>query len=127
MSEVRANTLSNAAGTGPAALTGQSPAKVWFHYDQTVPQLDDSFNVASFTDLASGQFEISLTNAMASGTYSVSGSGIGSNISAAETYNFGSLSVAKAVSSFRVSSYSANQNNFRDLNEGQGVVHGDLA
>jgi len=35
MSEIRATTISNAAGTGPITLTGQSAAKAWVNFNGT--------------------------------------------------------------------------------------------
>lgn len=67
MSEVRANTLSDAAGTGPTTLTKQAASKA--HSTTTfsggTPTLRDSLNVSSLTDTANGRLTINLTNAFA--------------------------------------------------------------
>lgn len=76
MSEIRANTISDAAGTGPIDLHKQSAAKSWVnfqggYYSGTgLPVVRDSFNVTSITDNASGNHTINFTNSMDSSDYS---------------------------------------------------------
>lgn len=66
MSEIRANTVSDAAGTGPVTLTGQSAAKAWVNFDGTgTIAARDSFNVASLTDNGTGDYTVNFTNAFA--------------------------------------------------------------
>ena len=74
MSEIRATTISDAAGTGPIALTGQSAAKAHFGFNQAASTVfgmptntlsSQSFNVASYTDNGTGDATITLTSAMA--------------------------------------------------------------
>ena len=76
MSELRANTISDAAGTGPVTLTGQSAAKAWVNYDQVTPSLDGSYNASSVTDNGTGNSTVNFTNDMANATYApISGNG----------------------------------------------------
>ena len=57
MSEIRATTISDAAGTGPIALYKQSAAKAWVHFNGTgTIVIDDSFNTASLTDRGAGAY-----------------------------------------------------------------------
>jgi len=74
MSEIRATTISDAAGTGPITLTKQSAAKAWVHSIVTsgTPALSESFNVLSITDSAIGTYNFNLSSAMSSATFSVS-------------------------------------------------------
>jgi hypothetical protein len=67
MSEIRATTISDAAGTGPISLTGQSAAKAWLksNYTSGAPVIQSSLNVSSLADSAVGQQNVSFTNAMA--------------------------------------------------------------
>ena len=65
MSTLRANTIANAAGTGPVTLTGQYAAKHTLSYDQVVPAVDDSANVSSVTDNTASDFSVNYTNNMA--------------------------------------------------------------
>jgi len=65
LSEIRATTISDAAGTGPITLTGQVPAKMWARYDGS-SVIADSFNISSATDHATvGRTDIAFTNNMA--------------------------------------------------------------
>ena len=78
MSEIRATTISDAAGTGPIALTGQSAAKAWINYDRaTSTSIEGSFNIASITDLGTGNQSTSFTSAFSNGRYSATGTCFG--------------------------------------------------
>lgn len=74
MSEIRATTISDAAGTGPITLTGQSAAKAWVNYNATgTVAIRDSVNVSSLTDISTGVIDTNFTTAMsASDTYGIS-------------------------------------------------------
>jgi hypothetical protein len=73
LSEIRATTISDAAGTGPISLTGQIAAKAWARYDGS-SILADSFNVASTVDGATtGQTTVNFTNDMSDGNYAAQG------------------------------------------------------
>ena len=69
MSEIRATTVSDLAGTGPAALTGQWASKARVFYDQNTPNVISSENVSSVTDVATGDWNINFTNSFANTTY----------------------------------------------------------
>ena len=70
MSEIRATTISDLVGTGPATLTGQSAAKAWTCLDGTgtISGLND-FNVSSYTDNGTGDYDIHLTNSFSDADY----------------------------------------------------------
>ena len=73
MSEIRADTISDAAGTGPIALTGQVAAKAWARYDGD-SVLADSFNISSIVDESTtGQTAVNLSNSMSDSNYAVQG------------------------------------------------------
>ena len=119
MSEIRATTISDAAGTGPITLTGQSAAKAWSCIDGNTPALLNSFNVSSLTDSATGIWYSTMTNAMSADqqfTTNVTGVQFGeARTSASNTASifytiFGNTSFVEA-----------------DTPEIFGVVHGDLA
>lgn len=74
MSTLRANTISNAAGTGPAALTSQWAFKATLTYDQAVPEIDESNNISSVTDSSTGVFIPNFTNNMSSAVHGLAGS-----------------------------------------------------
>ena len=83
MSDIRANTISDAAGTGPITLTKQSAAKAWVNFSSNgggTASTRSSFNVSSITDDATGQHTATLTSSMSNANHapSLSGSRIGS-------------------------------------------------
>lgn len=70
MSEIRATTISDLAGTGPATLTGQSAAKALLKVDQRSTQaILSSFNVSSITDIGTAQTRMTFSSAMSDGNY----------------------------------------------------------
>ena len=74
-SVLNVDTIADKAGTGPVALTKQSAAKAWLKVDQSSTQsILDSFNVASITDLAVSETNLTFSNSMNNTNYSVSGS-----------------------------------------------------
>ena len=70
MSEIRATSISDTAGTGPVTLTKQSAAKGWVQFDtnDNPPVADGSFNVSSLTD-DNTEIEVNLTNAMSNALF----------------------------------------------------------
>ena len=75
MSEIRATTISDTAGTGPITLTKQSAAKAWVNFNGTgTIAIRDSENVSSLTDNGTGAYSANLTNSFSTTGYSTSGS-----------------------------------------------------
>jgi len=64
LSEIRATTISDAAGTGPITLTKQSAAKAWVRYNQIGNSINTSFNVSSMTDTATGDSDVNFTSSL---------------------------------------------------------------
>ena len=118
MSEIRANTVSNAAGTGPATLTGQSAAKAWVRVN-TSAAIVDSFNTASITDVGTGNNTANFTSNMAN-----------ANFSAAGCMNYDNNGIVwvrnQAVGSFNVRTYIPTVPAYADLEWGASI-HRDLA
>jgi len=74
MSEIRTTTISDKAGTGPVALTGQSAAKAWVNYTSTTTTAaNGSFNISSLTDTGTGNTEINFTNSFSDIYYAADG------------------------------------------------------
>ena len=71
MSDIRAGTISDAAGTGPITMTKQSPAKAWGTPDSNSGLTYDTFNITSATDNGTGDVTLNLTSSMSNATYSV--------------------------------------------------------
>lgn len=124
MSEIRANTVSNAAGTGPVTLTGQSAAKamVSFNGQGTVAVLD-SFNFSSLTDDGGGAYTLGWTSVFDAANYYFAGSGRANaggfmvSVPSAGTIAVGSLSIWTTRS----------DNGLYDMDYVTVTVHGDLA
>ena len=74
MSEIRATTISDAAGTGPIALTKQSAAKAWAHINQetSASSVKNSLNVSSIIDGGSAKTTINFSSNMNNNFYSFS-------------------------------------------------------
>ncbi len=70
MSEIRANTISDAAGTGPVTLTGQYAAKAWVNFNGTgTVAIRESGNVSSITDNGTGDYTVNFTTALTDANY----------------------------------------------------------
>jgi hypothetical protein len=75
LSEIRATTISDAAGTGPITLTGQHAAKAWLNYNHPSNVVRESFNVSSVTDNATGHFTKNYTSNMSVNDHVVTAGG----------------------------------------------------
>ena len=75
MSEIRATTISNAAGTGPITMTGQYAAKAWVNFNGTsTVAIRQSGNVSGITDNTTGDYTVNFTTAMTDASYTMAGS-----------------------------------------------------
>ena len=84
MSEIRATTISDAAGTGPIELHKQSAAKAWVNWNgESTPTIRDSFGVSSLTDNATGNQTISFSSSFTNNDYGMTGMGGNNNTSLA--------------------------------------------
>jgi hypothetical protein len=83
MSTIKADTLSNLAGTQtvPVSTVAQGSAKAWVNFDgtTTVPTIRANFNVSSVTRNGTGDYNVNFTTAMPDANYSVSLQGTGEN------------------------------------------------
>ena len=123
MSNIRATTISDAAGTGPITLTGQSAAKAWVHFTTFAnpPSISASFNVSSLTDITS-EIEVNLTNSMSDALFAPSGgAALSPNNPGDRNISFGCVS-SSIINTEVYSTSSVNQEAFCYL-----IVHGDLA
>ena len=91
MSEIRATTISDAAGTGPIALTKQEGTKVRCAFDANPSVvIEESYGTSSMTDNGTGTYTVNFTNSLSSSTYAYSYlnntfTSMGSNTSTAST------------------------------------------
>ena len=126
MSDIRANTISDAAGTGPIELTKQSAAKAWVNFNGTgTVAIRDSQNVSGLVDNGTGQYTVNFTNNMANDDFAALNYTSGSASSSQTVFNNGFLGGnGNAVGSFKMSAYAAT---FEDSDVVMATVHGDLA
>jgi len=85
MSEIRATTISDSAGTGPITLTGQSAAKAWVSIDNSPFSNFDSFNISSSVDQGTGSYQVFFTNSFDNTRYACAGAAYSTT---AHTINF---------------------------------------
>lgn len=117
--KTQTNTISDAAGTGPATLTKQSAAKAWL-YGTSAAAVSDSLNISSGTDNGTGDYTYNYTNAMSNTTYAPHFSTIQAELA---NHNGPTLS----ASFVRVQVFSR-QDSFSALDRDNYItVHGDLA
>ena len=125
MSEIRATTISDAAGTGPITLTGQSATKAFIKMSTDgagTPAILSSLNVSSTTDSGTGWFFWDFTSNMSDGDYSVSyGIHNGSTSSPVATF------VTNTSSQVNAGLRYATSNSNSDWDDFSCQVHGDLA
>ncbi len=62
MSSIRADQISDAAGTGPITLTKQSAAKAWLNVNTSTSGISASSGISSVTDLGTGKYQTSFTS-----------------------------------------------------------------
>ena len=127
-SQLKVDTITGVTTAGSIAVTGegnstttnlqQGLAKVWHTGTADGTSLEDSFNVASLTDTATGKQTISMSNAMSNDDYS-----------AMATCNNNTL-ICSRVSSKATGSYASTMttpgNTDTDVRNST-TVHGDLA
>lgn len=67
MSLIRVDNFGPSAGG--TTYSARGIAKAWVNFDQTVPQVDDSMNVASVTDSGAGDMTINFSSSMGAATF----------------------------------------------------------
>jgi len=132
LSEIRATTISDAAGTGPITLTKQSAAKSYVNISgssltnpASLTGINGSFNVASVLDVQTGEATVSFTSTMNNNDYSVVGTTNQSNDVSGRNSNFGAY--ALGTSSYTFCTCRASTAAVEDGFVVSATAHGDLA
>ena len=122
-SELRVNTLKDAAGNNSIATSfvAGGSAKAYLTYDQTVPEIDGSFNVASVTDNAAGNWNVNYTSNMNNTTYSWFTGGQDGRFAGVNT------GTVPTTSTIRYYTRITNTAALVDVNLNTAGIHGDLA
>ena len=126
LGKIKADTLEHStAGSLDTQYVVQGSAKAWCKFGPDA-QPDDSFNIASGTDIAVGQWRFAKTNAMSNANYAMT-SASGRVIAAFVT---GEDSAAIESTANHAHSKYSETNGFADFaGDGYGMhtIHGDLA
>jgi len=130
LSEIRANTISDAAGTGPVTLTKQSAAKAWGRFASAT--VYDSFNVSSATDYGTGDEGVSFTSAFdnifySTGAISQAVSALAYVTSLMDNANYRTKTTSHFTYRLAWASTVAASTTFYDDGQAAIIVHGDLA
>ena len=118
MSDIRANTISDASGNGPINLHKQSAAKAYWR-SATTYTLGASLNISTMTDNGKGNYDVSFSSVFASSTDVVSTFGAVSSV--ARMYGGYVPSASQIECRMFDNSGAASDNN------ATGSVQGDLA
>jgi hypothetical protein len=125
LSEIRATTISDAAGTGPIDLHKQSAAKAWVNFNSlTTTSVLASFNVSGIVDAGTGTTTVSLSSSMSTtNEYSVL-------VTSEPTANLADnvcYDVRGSRTSGSVYIITAEANVAADSQSTNATIHGDLA
>lgn len=125
-SELRVNTLKDAAGNNSVAMTyvANGSAKAWCFFDGTAGTIAfaDSFNGSSLSDVSTGQYDMNFSSSMSNITYPASFSGNDRNDNRATSPQ--SSSACRMLNRIGIDGFSATDN---DDSKCQFSLHGDLA
>jgi len=128
MSEIRATTISDAAGTGPITLTKQSAAKSYVHFNGGVVSgsvsIYESFNKSSITDNGTADYTVTATSGMNTTTYIVTAS---ANCNTTGYTGIRSSSATALLTSTTERYFGSYGGSFNELNFGMAATFGDLA
>tara|TARA_X000001388_G_scaffold73449_1_gene65186 strand:- start:26 stop:448 length:423 start_codon:yes stop_codon:yes gene_type:complete len=138
-SELKVNTLTGVSTAGSIAVTAegnstttnlqQGLVKMWAHFDTSGDDnIDDSFNVASKTDNATGDHYMNFTNNMASVSYVGHHDGNENAVGNTNFYGSGVRNGGYATSSLRLFlGYDPGTVTGTDVDSQACAAHGDLA
>ncbi len=139
MSTILVNTLTGTSTAGSIAVTGEGNStttnlqqgllKTWLNYDAdaSTPAVEDSFNVASLSDIGLGRIDINYTSNMGNATFSVQ---------ATPEYDYGGSNAiiphgdhgaTMSTSKNRISGVLANLSNYGEPDHNYVQIAGDLA
>jgi hypothetical protein len=125
MSTIRADTIEDAAGTGPVTLTDQHASKVYARTAGAGTSITEGFNTSSVTDHGTGDHTINYTNNMSSVNYAWGGNAHSEGVTSGNFMQVLNANTPTA-SAIRLST-STFQGGIVDPNSHSLIVHGDLA
>ena len=130
MGTLKADTIVASDGTSPVTLTKQSAAKAFADFNTTSNDtVEESLNISSKTDQATGDHVMNLANNMGSSNFAVSydcqSNAIGSNYIFVGTVRNGAYKTSSSAN--LINSYDVTTTVGNDADHQSFVVHGDLA
>ena len=111
----------------------QGLAKQWLHFNGTgTIAIVDSFNTTSITDVATGEYTVTIANDMANIGYSKTATGaqnnaVGAQIIKVDYGRNGNDYIAPTVTAYRVQNFLASNADAADTQYLNATAHGDLA
>jgi hypothetical protein len=129
MSTLKADTIQNTTG-GAVTLTKQSPLKAFGAFDMSDNGVVDSFNIASYTDRATGSLYGNYTNSMSSAAHVVTASSAPAQEGSLATTDDNRHTVANSDTSGRYASNTSLVSTHSTKDDDDyiaGMVAGDLA
>jgi len=122
LGKIKADTLEHStAGSLDTQFVVNGSAKAYLTYDQTVPEIDGSFNVASVTDNSAGNWNVNYTSNMNNTTYSWFTGGQDARFAGVNT------GTVPTTSTIRYYTRITNTSALADVNLNTAGIHGDLA
>ena len=122
LGKIKADTLEHStAGSLDTSYVVNGSAKAYLTYDQTVPEIDGSFNVASVTDNSAGNWNVNYTSNMNNTTYSWFTGGQDARFAGVNT------GTVPTTSTIRYYTRITNTSALADVNLNTAGIHGDLA
>jgi len=123
MSTLKADTIQSTSG-GAATLTKQHAAKAWVNYVGSSGASNQSFNIASTTDVDTGKTQPNYTNNFDAANYVVTCGGNRNGTSSADSQAMGYFNALTGSVTFTTVTLSGT---FSDFSSASGSAHGDLA
>ena len=129
MSEIRATTISDAAGTGPITLTGQSAAKAFANFNGTGSlNIRSSLNGSSITDNGTGKHALNFTSSFSDTNYMPVGavSSTGNSVEYNHRFEVSGLTMTNAGWK-EIQTINDGASGYLDVTHLSILCHGDLA
>ena len=124
MSTLKADTIQSTGG-GAATLTKQEANKMWVNYTGSDASVNDSLNVSSTTDDATGKDTVSFSNAMGNANYSATMGCSRNGATTADNQTEGFFAIA--TGSIKINTMRADNGAYADFSVVTMQISGDLA
>ena len=124
MSTLKADTIQSTGG-GAATLTKQEANKMWVNYTGSDASVNDSLNVSSTTDDATGKDTVSFSNAMGNANYSATMGCSRNGATTADNQTEGFFAIA--TGSIKINTMRADNGAYTDFSVVTMQIAGDLA